>query len=105
MANLVRVQTSSGPILIEVNRADTAARQVGTATDRVIDAAETLTEGLDKLVAFSTDFAESVKKLGKKVKKAELEIGFELTAEGSCFFASATAGATFTAKIEFGLTQ
>lgn len=105
MANLVRVQTSSGPILIEVNRADTAARQVGTGADRIIDAAETLAEGLDKLVAFSADFAASMKKLSKKVKKAELEIGFELTSEGSFFFASATAGATFTAKIEFDLTQ
>jgi Trypsin-co-occurring domain 1 len=105
MANLVRVQTSSGPILIEVNRADTAARQVVTATDRIIDAVETLGAGFDKLVAFSSDFAGSVKKLGKKARKAELEIGFELTAEGSFFFASAAAGATFSAKIEFDLEQ
>lgn len=104
MANLLRVQTSSGPILIEISRRDGATRQV-SATDQIIEAAESLSAGFDKLVALGNDFAKSLKQSGKKIRKAELEIGFEFTGEGSFFFASASAGATFAATIEFDLTE
>ena len=104
MANLLKVQTTGGTILVEVNRSDAAARQVVNAKDLIKDATESLRQGLDKLVACGEDFAHSVMKLGQKVKKAELEIGLELTGEGSFFFASVSGGATFTVKLEFDLT-
>jgi hypothetical protein len=105
MANLLEVKTSTGTILIAVNSSDTAARQVGAAEDKIATATETLAAGLDRLVALSNDFAAAVAKLGKKAKKAELEVGLELTGEGKFFFASASATASLVAKIEFDLTQ
>jgi hypothetical protein len=105
MAKLVQVKTSAGPILIEVSRLESATRQVSVSEDRIVEATETLSEGIDKLVAFNNDFIDTMRKLGKKAKKVELEVGFELTGEGKFFFASATASATFKAKIEFDLTQ
>jgi len=102
MAELRRVQTDYGTILVEVSSADNA-REVSAAS-KIIDAAEKLGDGLNNIVAVAKGFAGAVVKIGKAVKKAEMEIGLELTAEGNFFVASAGAKATFTAKLEFDLS-
>jgi hypothetical protein len=104
MAQLLRVQTASGPILVEISPSDAGSRQV-TSVDQIADAVETLGDGLGQLVAVANEFAAKVRNVGEKVKKAELEIGFEVTGEGKFFFASAGAKATFSAKLEFDLTK
>lgn len=103
MAMLVEVQTKHGPILVEVSR-QSASRQVASPADQIVKAAESLGDGFNKLAILGNEFADFAKQMGKKIKKAELEIGFELSGEGSFFFASAKAGATFSAKMEFDLT-
>lgn len=103
MAKLLRVQTAHGSILVEVSPADNA-RQV-TAADKIGDAVDSLGNGLKNVIAIAKEFGGAVVQIGKTVKKAEMELGLELSAEGKFFVASAGAKATFTAKLEFDLTQ
>ncbi len=99
MAELRRVNTEYGVILVEVSSADNA-REV-SAVNRIQDALESLGDGMTNIVAVAQEFAGAIAKIGKSVKKAEMEIGLELSAEGAFFVASAGAKATFTAKLEF----
>jgi hypothetical protein len=103
MAQLLRVQTNDGLVLVEVSPADNA-RQV-SAGDKVSDVIASLSDGMKSVVAVAREFAAAVVQIGASVKKAEMELGLEVSAEGKFFIASAGAKATFSAKLEFDLTK
>lgn len=100
MANLVRLQTKSGPVLIEVSKSETNVRPV-SALDEVIDSAETLEKGFQQLVAFAESFSACMQKIADKVETAELELGMQVTGKGSLFFVEAEGQAAIKAKLVF----